>query len=165
MRLIGDAQVTFGEAARAAGITEKQLRNWLDKGQVLLIGDNKREQGQWRKFAIIDLIRLAAVGRLVGYGLDVSTAYELVRNMVDAGAPEITALSSRVMTLKQLKSTLRGRRIAVSRQQDGELSIYAAYETKDALNTADLTDFVFLDIGKVAASTLDRFLADETADA
>jgi hypothetical protein len=165
MRPIGDAQVTFGQAARAAGITEKQLRNWLDKGQVLLIGDDKREQGQWRKFAIIDLIRIASVGRLVSYGVDVSTAYELVRTMVDtAGAPEITALASRLMTPKELKSMFRGRRMAVSRQPDGELSIRIADGLRHALDTADLTDFVFIDIGKIAASTLDRFLADGTAD-
>ena len=78
MSQIAAAQITFGIAARAAGLSEKALRNWLDKGQVGLEFDRDREGASWRRFSILDVMRLAVIGALVRYGLRVQVAVSLV---------------------------------------------------------------------------------------
>lgn len=75
---IGRAQITFALAAKAAGITEKQLRNWLDKAQIALEGDDERSEGQWRRFSLIDVVRLGIVGTLASYGVPVMQAAEII---------------------------------------------------------------------------------------
>jgi hypothetical protein len=74
----GRAQVTFKLAAHAAGITEKQLRNWLDKAQVSLQGDDERSEGQWRRFSLVDVVRIGIIGAIVGYGIPVTLAAEII---------------------------------------------------------------------------------------
>jgi hypothetical protein len=81
----GRAQVTFKLAAHAAGITEKQLRNWLDKAQVSLQGDDERSEGQWRRFSLIDVVRLGIVGAIVGYGVPVTLAAEIINKRAKEG--------------------------------------------------------------------------------
>ncbi|MGH6792858.1 MAG: hypothetical protein ACRECF_09000 [Methyloceanibacter sp.] len=74
----GRAQVTFTRAAYAAGISEKQLRGWLDNSKVGLEGDDDRSEGQWRRFSLIDVVRLGIVGTLVSYGVPVVLAAEII---------------------------------------------------------------------------------------
>ena len=74
----GRAQITFTLAASASRATEKQLRHWLDKAQVSLQGDDERVEGQWRRFSLIDVVRLGIINALVGYGVPVVQAAEII---------------------------------------------------------------------------------------
>lgn len=65
---------SFSAAALASGASPKAIRNWLDKGQVLLQANESREPGRWRRFSVWDVLRLAIVKRLVDFCLPVELA-------------------------------------------------------------------------------------------
>src|SRR4051812_9961518 len=59
-------------AAEVGDITHKTLRNWLDRGQVLLHAGPVA--GKWRRFSMWDCFRIAVAGRLVKYGVPLEVA-------------------------------------------------------------------------------------------
>ena len=155
------AQVTFRHAARAAGVTEKTLRNWLDRGQVILSGDDDREEGTWRRFSILDVVRLAIIGRISAYGLAVRDAAEIVSDMVD----------DRTQALMRFRSTppgalvagLHGLRLAIQKFPDGVgHQVARSVGHEDLPDTEGWLDFAFFHCGEIAATTLTR-LDDEDA--
>lgn len=77
------SQITIRQAARAIGATEKQLRNWLDRGQVTLEGENDREEGEWRRMSIYDVLRLAVVAKIASYGVSVPDANMVCADTID----------------------------------------------------------------------------------
>lgn len=64
----------FAVVAMAVGAPPKTIRNWLDRGQVVLHADEDREGLKWRRFSVWDVLRLAIVKRLVDFGLPVEVA-------------------------------------------------------------------------------------------
>ncbi len=105
-------QITFTGAVRASGNTERQLRHWVDNAQVTLQGDSEREQGQWRRFSLVDVVRLAIIGTLVRYGIPVSVADEVVIMAVD---PRLSAFASHVVVPRRaVQVALRGGVLIVS---------------------------------------------------
>lgn len=77
------ATVLFSDAATAARVTERQLRNWLDRQQFRPLGDAGREDGRWRRFAPVDVVRLAVFGRLVANGCTVAEAGDIISIYID----------------------------------------------------------------------------------
>ena len=152
------AQVTFGNAARAAGLPEKTLRNWLDRGQVLLEGDDEREGGNWRRFSVLDVIRLAIIGRLVAYGLTVTMAYELVADTVDNQTRALIAY--RNTPPRALAAILSGITLAVHKGPADEVHVIVGHTADRPADTSDLQDFLFIRAGLIATAVLDRLAGD-----
>lgn len=183
---LGRAQITFTLAARAAGVTEKQLRNWLDKAQVPLQGDDERSEGQWRRFSLIDVVRLAVVGSLVRYGIPIVTAADLVGDSVDLRLADFADFEGAhveglrpTSPRRAIQGALRGMIIVVSNgggtEDDNQLHYRFGFNpvAKPALtprgfdtrnwpkpDTSDLRHFVQIDVGQVAQDALARLDAD-----
>lgn len=77
MVLINSPILTTGEAARLAGMTEKTLRNWLDREQVTLPTPRGKTQ---KRLSMLDCIKLAAVSKAVNYGFNVQFANAAVES-------------------------------------------------------------------------------------
>lgn len=75
--------ITFSDAAKAANVTDRQLRNWLDRQQFRPLGDDGREDGRWRRFAPVDVVRLAVFGRLVANGCTAAEAGDIISIYID----------------------------------------------------------------------------------
>jgi hypothetical protein len=133
------AQITFSRAAVAAGLTEKTLRGWLDRGQVILEGDAEREEGAWRRFSILDVVRLAIIGRVVRYGFEVRTAYEIVASTVD-GKLRLVA-SYRNTPPSVIPAALQGLVIVLA-YVDGKRVLRIGYSPADRPDVSDLGDFL-----------------------
>lgn len=73
---------TFGMAAKGAGITEKQLRNWLARSLIDIPADDDRTEGNWRRFAVTDVLHVATVARLSRYGVQIEKADQIYRRSV-----------------------------------------------------------------------------------
>lgn len=73
---------TFTETALAAGVKPKALRWWLDKGQVHLDAEDEREGTGWRRFSVVDAIRIALIGLLVGYCVPVEHSSEIAEDLI-----------------------------------------------------------------------------------
>ncbi|TVM16687.1 hypothetical protein DPQ33_11905 [Oceanidesulfovibrio indonesiensis] len=73
-----EPRFTFTEAALAAGVKPKTVRNWLDRGQIHLDAEEQREGEGWRRFSALDALRIAAVARLVERCIPVSKASRIV---------------------------------------------------------------------------------------
>ncbi|MDZ4307366.1 MerR family transcriptional regulator [Allopontixanthobacter sp.] len=65
----------FGEAAKAAGLTEGQLRNWLARYDDLWLPTG-REAGKWREFSFRDIVVLGFAVELIRWGAKVPQATE-----------------------------------------------------------------------------------------
>jgi hypothetical protein len=74
--------VNFGVAAKAAGVKEQQLRNWLARELIYLPADADRTDLNWRQFGVTDILHIAAVARLVKYGVAVRLADWVYRTFV-----------------------------------------------------------------------------------
>jgi DNA-binding transcriptional MerR regulator len=147
------AQVTFSHAARAAGVTDRTLRNWLDRGQVILEGDDGRVGATWRRFSILDVVRLAIIGRLVDYGVPVAEAYEIVADTIDPG---LRGLMDRPTTPRDLPELLRNMTVAVSREGGTTRKVSFGYQREDPASVAGLQHYIFIRAGEVATAALDR---------
>jgi len=87
-------QFSFREAALAAGVTPKTLRNWLDRGQILLDADAEREGDANRRYSLLDTMRIAFVSRLVGYCVSVRMASELIEETIVSLAKRLRAFKN-----------------------------------------------------------------------
>ena len=76
---------TFTEAALVAGITPKTLRNWLDRyGEALeLDAEGEREGTGWRRFSLVDVIRMAFLAKLATLGWTIPEASAIVSAVLD----------------------------------------------------------------------------------
>jgi len=83
MNEIAEKRFKFGQAAYGIGVTEKTLRNWLQRGQVDLITERGPDDAHY-SFAFADLVILSAVAELVRYGCPVRTAFD---GLVDLRRP------------------------------------------------------------------------------
>jgi hypothetical protein len=75
MNEVAHKRFKFGQAAYGIGVTEKTLRNWLQRGQVDLVTERGPDDAHY-SFAIADLVVLSVVAELVRYGCPVRTAYD-----------------------------------------------------------------------------------------
>ncbi|MHC1710593.1 MAG: hypothetical protein AB9872_00330 [Solidesulfovibrio sp.] len=91
---VAEQRFTFREAALAAGMTPKTLRNWIDRKLILLDADTDREDDTWRKFSLLDVIRIAFVYRLVGYCVSVNRASELIEDTIVSLAKQLRAFKN-----------------------------------------------------------------------
>src|SRR5512147_1616517 len=159
---IARPQITFSLAAHAAGITEKALRNWLDKGQVWLEGDDDREQGQWRRFSLMDVVRLAVIGSLVRYGIGVPAAAEIIATNVDH---KLRAFARDPCAPRRaLYAALNSVTIVISNggaaDGDDRLNCRFGYGPADTPDTHDLRHFILIRVDEIANDVLARLDAD-----
>lgn len=156
------AQITFAHAARAAGLTEKTLRNWLDRGQVILTGDEEREGASWRRFSLLDVVRLACVGRLASYGFSVRDAAVMVDDLI----------ADRLSLLRRYRNTppnaiaaaLHGTTIALSHNAGG-YSVSRSVFPDSPADVSNMSHYVFLDLGQIATDTLAALDRDDEGQA
>lgn len=77
---------TIREAAFAAGLSPKSIRNWLDDAEVAsnlhLDADADREGGQWRRFTFVDIVKLAVTGALSTYCVPLAYAARVANTTV-----------------------------------------------------------------------------------
>jgi DNA-binding transcriptional MerR regulator len=77
-----DKIFTVAQAAKAGGVTEKQLRNWLDRSLIESAADEDRTNTNWRKFAVVDVLQVAVIGRLSAYGVGIEMADEIYHKIL-----------------------------------------------------------------------------------
>jgi hypothetical protein len=75
MNEVAQKRFKFGQAAYGIGVTDKTLRNWLQREQVDLITGRGPDDAHY-SFALADLVILSVVAELVRYGCPVRTAYD-----------------------------------------------------------------------------------------
>jgi len=85
MHPLDEPRFTFTEAALAAGVKPKILRNWLDRGQIFLDAEEQREGEGWRKFSTLDAIRIATISRLVDRCIPVKQASSVFESAIFRG--------------------------------------------------------------------------------
>jgi hypothetical protein len=71
------------ETAFAAGMRAAKLQKWLEKDVFKLDADKGRERGEHRRYSLFDAIQFALAERLVVYGVSLSFASRLAREIVD----------------------------------------------------------------------------------
>src|SRR5262249_35889906 len=66
----------FSEAAALADVPPKQVRNWIDRKQLMFRPDaeEEREGQSWRLFSPLDIARIAITKALVDFGIPVGSA-------------------------------------------------------------------------------------------
>ncbi|OYZ14332.1 MAG: hypothetical protein B7Y35_11225 [Sphingomonadales bacterium 28-64-96] len=78
MNQVAHPQFAFGTACMAIGISPEQLRNWLTRKQVEVMGE--RTEGGHRRFSLADICVLSIVAELVQYGIGVKQAFEFTED-------------------------------------------------------------------------------------
>ena len=76
--LTSEIGVSLSRAAALADVHWVQIRNWLDRDQIILDADKKRK-GQHRRFGFLDILRIAVMGRLTRYGIPAEQAGLIVQ--------------------------------------------------------------------------------------
>lgn len=64
---------TLAQGAKAAGLSPKQVRNWMDRGYLPLADPG--DAGKWRKMTGLEVYELALTARLIRYGASVADAW------------------------------------------------------------------------------------------
>lgn len=123
-------QFSFTEAALAAGVTPKTLRNWMDRKQICLDADQEREGDAWRRFSILDVIRVAFVSKLVGYCVSVRTASELIESTIVSLAKRLRAFKN--PPLAALMASYDPARFILYEDGDGYAIEFMPGETMDS---------------------------------
>jgi hypothetical protein len=95
MENISAADVSAPKAAYAAGITPEQMRQWISRERFEPQGDSDRDGRQWRRFAPVDVFRIAVAACIARYGFTVAEAFEIVHKHVDALTYGVAIISRR----------------------------------------------------------------------
>ncbi|WP_155982224.1 hypothetical protein [Xanthobacter sp. 126] len=132
-----------------------------------LHSDGERADGAWRRFSLVDVARLAVIGTLVRYGIQVSTAHATVEAHVDgilerlAGykhtPPDaiIAALNGMLLTVEILAPG--GTEVAAR-------LVFPAAEADDLQSVIEASPhFLWIAVGRVVADALARLGAAEGA--
>lgn len=153
MNLLTDSIFTIGQAAQIAGISDKSLRNWLDKGQMRITHDNEREEGGWRRLSLVEIFQISAIARLIKYGFGVSWSSEVLRDAVQA---QMRSLSERGSDdISDLKPFI-GLRIFARHTAGGGCVPWTARGTEVSRETALVEDFVQVDFANVIIDCWER---------
>ena len=106
-----ETYIPFSAATHAVGISQKRVRNWLDRNLIHLDADEERagETGH-RRFSQLDVIRLGIIARLTVYGFSAERASEIVEDLLDglldvSEFPAKPQLSRREKILGSLRTT------------------------------------------------------------
>ncbi|MFG1204404.1 MerR family transcriptional regulator [Xanthobacter aminoxidans] len=165
---IGQPTITFATAVRAAGLTNRQLRGWVDKKQVHLHGDSERTDGQWRRFSPVDVARLALIGEIVKHGVGVVDAQRIVANTVDPAFLRLASFKSApIETIAQSCRDMVLIVIVSDESADGHVFFVT---DENALQEVfrDGSSFVWIHVATIVARALRRLLepdAEEDAEA
>lgn len=101
-----DSDITFSRAVQAARMEGNKLRNWLDRDQVTLEAHAERHGRSWRRFTLLDVVRLAIMWRIVEYGFTVEAADEVMVRHFDSGASTLRSVVSGMPNLPPLGAML-----------------------------------------------------------
>jgi broad specificity phosphatase PhoE len=152
------AQITIAHSATAIGVSDKQLRNWLDRGLVTLEGADERDKGEWRRLSIRDVIRFSIVARIAAYGLKIEEANELVIEMVDDWID--TAARSRrepSVVVEYLKTKV----LFVTHGGSRGICDVKHNKFPDLSEFDERADFAAFRLGAIAEAALKRLYGDE----
>jgi len=76
--------IPFSAATHAVGISQKRVRNWLDRNLIHLDADEERTgETKHRRFSELDVMRLGVIARLTVYGFSAERASEIVEELLD----------------------------------------------------------------------------------
>jgi DNA-binding transcriptional MerR regulator len=94
--------LTFRQVAQAAGITEKTLRNWLDRNQVRLDAQRDRSGEKWRRFSVEDAVRIALIGKLSMFGIPIVQAASVIEDFVGSQIVRATSTFNKPENLSHM---------------------------------------------------------------
>lgn len=165
---IGQPTITFASAVRAAGLTNRQLRGWVDKKQVHLHGDSERTDGQWRRFSPVDVARLALIGEIVKHGVGIADAQRIVAGAVDGVFGRLASFKN--APVETIAQSCRDMVLIVVVSGEGADGHVFFVTDEDALQEVFQhgSSFVWIHVATIVARALRRLLepdADEGAEA
>lgn len=73
----------LGHVCEVAGVSQTQLRNWLNRQSVTLAADQNRQAGKWRYFSGADALRIAAAAQFSRLHLPMDWADYIAGEVVD----------------------------------------------------------------------------------
>lgn len=154
---IAQATVSIGWAAFAAGFSKRGLRFALGTGHAFpMLGQVERPANCWRRFSVVDVVRLAILSRLVNHGFTVSAAAHVIASAVD---PRLSGLllCGVEPPRSAILDRLAGAALFVSMLESGD-RVSAVVPDRCAPTAHDTT--LVINLGDVAALALSRLPTD-----
>jgi hypothetical protein len=160
MRYVNDVSIPLAQAAGAADLVAKTIRNWLDRGQFTPAHEDEREAGSWRKFSFFDVMRMAVMGRLVSHGFAISEA----ETKADEIVPQLIGRYKRV-PVGALAAAMKGKTLAIARARGSETPVVMVIAGQNPASHAEnKIDVTFINLEMLTRQAID-FLEDiETED-
>ncbi len=150
-------KIRFSDAAFAIGLTNKALRNWLQRNEMKLVSDYTSRS--WTEFTMADIAVLAVTERIVKFGFPVTYSNEIAHEAIFKNAGPMLIRMDRQS--KAFTSVLQSWDIKVWKNFVGASAYSIISNSKPSDPPADT--FLTLNVGKVVSSAFER-LSDDSAD-
>jgi hypothetical protein len=125
-----DFYIPFAAATFAVGISQKRVRNWLDREQVYFDANEQREEsGKHRRFTELDCIRIGIVGRLTRYGFSPERASDIVEEMF-IKLPSAAEFTDKTSIRDKVIGGLQVAIVTFWYDEDEEEDRYALYDSR-----------------------------------
>lgn len=158
MNELKERKIRFSDAAFAIGVTNKALRNWLQRNPMKLVSDY--EGPGWTEFTLADIAVLAVTERIVKFGFQVSFANALAYDAIFKHAGLMLAQAD--MASDTFASVLELWEIEIWYNGIGNSEHRIRNNVKPASRPADT--YLALNIGKVVATAFKRLKTDDIDD-
>ncbi len=152
MDAIASPTVTASLAASAAGFSWHTFRALMGREAFRLLGHPDRGAGQWRRFAPVDVVRLAVLRRLLAHGFALAEADGVLARSVDRLVFGMAKCGLDIPA-GMLRGRLAGADLLVCRF-GREIGVELDYCGHGAAGAADTV--LTLDLGRIAAEALAR---------
>lgn len=144
-----DPKFRLAEAAFAAGIPQKTLRNWIERSQISLFSSRADGKG-WRTFCLADIAHMALIRHLVEHGFKVLDADAVSRQLLTG---EASALTEEGVSTSLIGWTNEA---AIVRKHGGQ-GIVTRWPEKDPFPASEMCDAALvLFIGKILSEAVGR---------
>jgi hypothetical protein len=158
-----DFYIPFAAATFAAGISQKRVRNWLDRDLIFLDANAERgDAGKHRRFTELDCVRMGLVGRLTRYGFAPEGASKIAEEIF-FGCFEAAEFPSgyRASARDKVRGALRTVAVTFWYDEDDEEDHYLLYDTRkrEPKELREHDARLTLDIGKMVETMYDRLEA------
>jgi hypothetical protein len=158
-----DFYIPFAAATFAVGISQKRVRNWLDRDLIFLDANAGRgDAGKHRRFTELDSVRMGIVGRLTRYGFAPEWASKITEEIF-FGCLEAAKFPSgyKASDPDKVLGALRSVAVTFWYDEDDEEDHYLLFTTRkrEPKDVREHDARLTLDIGKMVEAMYDRLEA------
>lgn len=159
---INEKRFTFTEAALAAGLTPKQLRNWLDKERgygLVLDAETERPGDGWRRFSIVDVLRINFIGAAVEFCISVKDAAQIIETVISKKLNFLITYKNTPMGV--ILATFKQSWLTIWRDRNGKLEHDIAPAVHMVRGGLLPPKFIAISLYDLAAKVFERLGLDE----